>query len=286
MTTKVGRGFAYYVLAEGDPSAPAVLLLHGFPDSHKRWEFQVEPLVKAGYRVIAPDLLGAGLTDKPQEIEPYKLKPLADDVLDILEAHSVDRFYLIAHDWGSSLAFALTYMVPDRIIKMVTFSVGHVATYFAGPGGHKQRQASWYILFFISPEAEAVLMADDSKRIRELMGEGAGASPEDVQRQMEEIARPGRLTAGLNWYRANHTWDGFLATEPGEAPILNFPVMGVWGVKDIYCLEPQMLNTERYVKPGFWRYEKIADAGHNIMTDQPEEVNALLLDFLNAPLPE
>jgi pimeloyl-ACP methyl ester carboxylesterase len=104
----------------------------------------------------------------------------------------------------------------------------------------------------------------------------------DHERHLRDLARPGALTSGLNWYRA-----AFLPPSPDEAPLpalpfwdrVRIPVLGIWSAGDPFLLEPQMAESSAVMEAP-WRYERIAEAGHWLMLDQPEAVNQLLVDFL------
>ena len=81
-------------------SGPPVLLLHGWPDSHRLWRHQVERLTAGGFRTIAPDLRGFGASDRPAEVEAYGLLNIAGDVLGVLDHLGIERVHLVAHDLG------------------------------------------------------------------------------------------------------------------------------------------------------------------------------------------
>ncbi|HKP29025.1 MAG TPA: alpha/beta hydrolase [Gemmatimonadales bacterium] len=255
---------------------PAVLLLHGFPDSRLLWRHQVPALVDAGYRVIAPDLRGFGDAPRPTDIRAYRRPALVSDALGLLDALDLDRVHLVGHDWGASLAWRIAGSCPDRINRLVVMSVGAPMT----PGWEtaEQKKASWYFEFFCQPGiAEAAIVADDWKILRDwCRGQG------DQERYLRELARPGALTAGLNWYRG-----AFLPPGPDEKPWpplprwekVRCPTLGIWGENDPFLLEPQIEGSGPFVDAP-WRYERITEAGHWLMLDQPEMLNRLLLEFL------
>jgi pimeloyl-ACP methyl ester carboxylesterase len=265
-----GAGIELAVLDEGD--GPAVLLLHGFPDSHRVWRNQIPALVGAGFRVIAPDLRGFGESDKPAEVEAYGLSHSIADVVAILDALGVDRARAVGHDWGAGLAWAVAVFAPDRVEKLVVMSVGHPNT--QRDPTVEQREKSWYMLLFqFEGVAEELLMKDDWKLVREwLRGNG------DLDRYVSDLARPGALTAALNWYRANLRPERELGP-PRDFPSVAAPTLGVWSSGDDYLLEEPMLRSAEHVT-GPWRYERIEGASHWLQLDAPERVNDLLLEFL------
>ena len=257
-------------------SGPPVLLLHGFPDSRFLWRHQIAALVEAGHRVIAPDLRGFGDAPRPAALHAYRRPRLVADVLGLLAALGLDRVHLVGHDWGASLSWRIAGSYPERIDRLVALSVGAPGS--AGWDTIAQREKSWYFDFFCKPGvAESALAADDWKLFRE-WSRGQG----DRERHLEDLARPGALTAGLNWYRA-----AFMPREPGEPasePLppweqVRSPTLGVWSDGDPFLLEPQVALSGPFVA-GPWRYQRIDGAGHWLMLDQPDAVNRLLVDFL------
>ena len=265
---------SFNVQDEGNEAAPAVVLLHGFPDSHALWRHQVPALVDAGYRVVAPDLRGFGESSKPPQIDRYGVLDLVGDVLGVLDSVGVQRAHVVGHDWGAALAWALGAFVPDRVDHLAALSVGHPSSF--STVGLEQRQMSWYFLFFqFEGIAEQWLSADDFANMREW------AKHPDMDQVAIDLARPGALTAALNWYRANvhpRTW-----IEPALVfPQVKAPTMGVWSSGDFALAEAGMTGSNRFVE-GPWRYERIDDAGHWMQLEAPDEVTGLLLDFLPKP---
>ena len=262
----------FAVQDEGE--GPAVLLLHGFPDSHALWRNQVPALVDAGYRVIAPDLRGFGDSSKPIGVDEYGILSIAGDVVGILDSLGVERAHVVGHDWGAALAWAIAAFIPDRVDHLVALSVGHPSAFAAV--GFEQRQKSWYMLLFQFEDiAEQWLSANDFANMREW------AHHPDMDQMAIDLARPGALTAALNWYRANvhpRTW-----IEPALVfPQVTAPTMGVWSSGDFALDERGMTNSQQFVD-GSWRYERLDGPGHWMQLEAPDQVSALLLDFLPKP---
>jgi len=141
-------------------AGPAVLLLHGFPDSRWLWRNQLPALAAAGFRVIAPDLRGFGDAPRPIAVRPYRRPFLLADVLGLLDALGVQRAHLVGHDWGAALTWWLAGAYPKRFDRVVALSVGAPGN----PGWNTiaQREKSWYFDFFLKTGiAEAALMADN-----------------------------------------------------------------------------------------------------------------------------
>ncbi|MHB1326568.1 MAG: alpha/beta fold hydrolase [Gemmatimonadales bacterium] len=269
-----GESFPVIDAGSGNP----VLLLHGFPDSRFLWRHQIPALVDAGHRVIAPDLRGFGDAPRPVEVRAYRRPFLVADVLNLLDRLGLDRVAVVGHDWGASLSWGVAGSYPDRITRLAALSVGAPSS----PGWDTiaQREKSWYFdLFCRSGYAETLLARDDWKLFRE-WSRGQG----DHERHLKDLARPGALTAGLNWYRG-----AFLPLAPGEDPLpslpawdqVQCPTLGVWSDGDPFLLEAQVALSGPMVNAP-WRYERVTDAGHWLMLDQPDRLNALLIEFLRS----
>jgi pimeloyl-ACP methyl ester carboxylesterase len=261
-----GVGIEYEVLGQGRP----VVLLHGWPDSGRLWRHQVPALTAAGFQVVVPDLRGYGQSGKPEAVEAYSLPLLAGDVLAILAAENIARAHLVGHDWGAALAWGLASLVPDKVDHLAVLSVGHPTTFRRTL---EQREKSWYMLLFQFPGlAERWLTADNWANFR------AWARHPDADGVIADLESTGALTPGLNWYRANvqpETW----VDPPPQLPVVHAPTMGVWSSGDPALTEIQMTDSAQQVA-GPWRYERLDGPGHWLQLEAPDQVNALLTDFL------
>jgi pimeloyl-ACP methyl ester carboxylesterase len=272
MSTGEGRiievnGVSLHVEDQG--SGTPVLLLHGWPDSAWLWRGQIPFLVGHGSRVIAPDLRGFGRSSRPDEVAAYALTEAVADVTGVLDALGVEAAHVVGHDWGAAVAWLTAILQPRRVRKLVALSVGHPLA----PRTMRQNEMAWYQLFFQFTEvAEATIQHDDWAWLRALSrGDG------DFDRWVQDLSRPGALTASLNWYRAN-----LAPRMPGptrELPAVKAPTLGIWSTGDHYLDGQRMRDSAAYVE-GPWRYEEIAGASHWIPLDAPEQLNTLLLEWL------
>ncbi|MFE0651167.1 alpha/beta fold hydrolase [Streptomyces sp. NPDC059534] len=254
---------------------PAVLLVHGFPDSHHLWRHQVAALTAAGFRCVTPTLRGFGTSDRPEGgTEAYHPAKHVGDLLELLARLDLDRVHLVGHDWGSGIAQGLAGVVPDRVRSLSLLSVGHLGAIRAA--GWEQRQRSWYmVLFQLAGVAEDWLARDDFANLREMLGEHP-----DAEAVIAPLRAPGALTAALNIYRAGLPPEvQFGAAVPLSPLPETLPVLGLWSTGDRFLTERSMAGTAEYVS-GSWRYERVEEAGHWLQLDQPERVNELLLSFL------
>ena len=96
----VPSGTTYsFVHVEPKDNKPYILFLHGFPDSSYGWRRQIPYFQERGYGLIVPDLLGYGGSDKPKDVEAYRMKKMAQDLIDFLDAHKIEQVIGIGHDW-------------------------------------------------------------------------------------------------------------------------------------------------------------------------------------------
>ena len=273
------NGITLSVTTDGPDDGPPVLLLHGFPDSAELWRHQVPALAGAGYRVVAPDLRGFGASSRPAEVSAYRMRTLIGDVTGLLDELDVPSTAVVGHDWGAGLAWATAMLAPERVSSLVTLSVGHPSA--RALAGWEQSELSWYMLWFLLPDvAETVMPRDDWAFLRR-WGWRDPSDGVDQLRQLDDLARPGALTAALNWYRANIDPRTFAAPAADALPHVACPTMGVWSDRDPFLTEAQMTGSARFVD-GPWRYERVTGVDHWLPVRAPEQVTALLLDFLGS----
>jgi pimeloyl-ACP methyl ester carboxylesterase len=221
--------------------------------------------------VIVPDQRGFGASDRPDGAEHYAMPTLVTDVAGVLDALGIERAHIVGHDWGAGVAWVFATLFPQRVGRMAALSVGHPSSFARRT--LEQIEKSWYMLLFsFEGLAEEMLSRDDWWFLREW---SRGAS--DIERWIEDLSRPGALTAALNWYRANVPPER-LRAEPLELPPIQTDVLGLWSTEDFALTEEQMTGSKDFVA-GDWRYERIEGAGHWIPLDAPERVNTLLLEW-------
>ena len=267
------NGLRMHVQSAGQ--GPAVVLLHGFPDTHIVWRKQIAPLVTAGFRVLAPDLRGYGDSDAPLAVDAYQLRHVCADVLAMLDQLGIERARVVGHDWGGAVGWMLCNQAPERVEQYVALSTGHPSAF--ARAGILQALRSSYMLWFLVPGlAEKSLMAGDFYLMHRFTLDRT-----QVRYWKKALREPGRLTAALNYYRANVVRG--IADGVKRAPV-RVPVMGVWSSGDLALGEAQMRDSSAYVAHSF-RYERIDGADHWLQVTAADRVNALLLDFFTAAAP-
>jgi pimeloyl-ACP methyl ester carboxylesterase len=280
--TDLGDVRLHYVEAgEG----PLVLLLHGFPQFWYEWRHQIPALVEAGFRVVAPDMRGYNLSDKPPGVRSYRVELLARDVERLILACGERTASVVGHDWGAIVAWIAAMRYPGRLERLAILNVPHPARFLDGLLSPMQLLRSSYVFFFQIPRLpEKVIRAGGFALLRSVLRRDPvrpGAfSAEDIERYAEAMARPGALTATLNYYRA-------LLRNPREKQTLleriEAPVLVIWGERDRF-LSRRLADPPLHWVPNLLHVERLPDASHWVAEDRPREVNALLLDFLRSPL--
>jgi pimeloyl-ACP methyl ester carboxylesterase len=252
-----------------DGVGPTVVLLHGWPDTLALWDEVAPRLVAAGFRVAVPDLRGCGCSDKPRDVESYRMHHLVGDVVAIVGALGDDKVTLVGHDWGAALAWAVATFRADLVERLVVLSVGHPAALYSA--GLSQQVKSWYMLLFqFEGVGEAFLRKNDYEALRRWSGHPRADAV------IDELERDGQMTTHLLWYRANVAPNAFVVPPPALPPV-QVPVLGLWSSRDFALTEHQMTNSVDYCANGF-RYVRL-DGGHWIPIEEPATVSREIVEF-------
>jgi pimeloyl-ACP methyl ester carboxylesterase len=272
------NGLRFRVMADGPSTGELVLMLHGFPEGAESWARQIDALAKAGGLAVAPDMRGYGLTDAPPGVEDYALDALVEDVRQLINAFGRTGAHIAGHDWGAMVAWFFAIAHPEMTKSLTVLSVGHPAALADAMREPDQQSRSRYIdLFLMEGKAEHVLEDDGHRRLRGMLS--GAIPPAVVEHFVRSLSRPGRLTAGLNYYRANlsreHPWTA-LRTEAKVAA----PTTLLWGDADPALGRVQADETARYVT-GDFRLEVLEGAGHWLQFERPDEVTRPLVIALS-----
>ena len=257
----------------------AALLLHGAPDDGSVWRHQAEALAADGYRVVCPDLLGYGESDRPEPLERYAFAAMAGDVLSLLDSLGLERVHLVAHDFGASVGWWIAANHPERVASFAALSLGH-------PNAQLDLTLDrlrwlWYLWLNAYPRMPELYRADGGALWRKAI-----ESHPDREELVERFLEPGRLEVMAKWEKANGLPEILLAAHAGlfpdsVMPAVQVPTLGVWSSDDVYLWEDQVAESGKHVDAE-WRYERVEGAGHWFMLERPDEVNGLLLDWLVA----
>jgi len=268
------NGLIHSVRDSGDENAQVVLLLHGFPDSSDLWEPVTPLLVEAGFRVIAPDLRGFGETDIAPEHSAYDIHTdILPDILGVLDRLSIHKAHVVGHDFGAPVAWGLSANHSEVFQTLTAISVGHSRAFLKS--GAQQYMMSWYMLLHqMKGFCEALYRFNNWALFRSHWSKLG-----NTEKAIEMLSRPGRLTAGLDWYRVNISLARMLRPPPvgvmGEE-IVTIPTLGMWSDGEKYLSERQMILSQSYVRAP-WRYHRINGVSHWIPYEAPDELAAEMI---------
>ncbi|HWL87519.1 MAG TPA: alpha/beta hydrolase [Polyangiaceae bacterium] len=278
------NGLRFRTMVDGPPQGELFILLHGFPEGAESWSRQVAALAKAGSLAVAPDLRGYGLTDAPEAKESYAIEHLVDDVAALIKTFGRESAHIAGHDWGAIVAWFFAARHPEMTKTLTVLSVGHPsAVAEASREDPDQQQRSRYVaLFLLEGKAEQVLAEDGYRRLRAMF---AIPSPDAVPRSAIEhfarsIARPGRLTAALNYYRANLAATGGAWERLANIGPINTPTVLLWGDQDPALGRRGAEATARYVEADY-KFIVLEGAGHWLQFERPDEVSQALAAAAN-----
>jgi len=274
----------HYVERGAGEGRPLVLLLHGFPELWWSWRFQIEPLVEAGFHVVAPDLRGYSETDRTP---PYDVDTLVADVCALIDHLGEKKAIVVGHDWGGAVAWHLAATRPEHCERLVVMNCPHVVMMQrALLSKWSQIKRSWYMFFFLVPKLPERLLVRDRASIVARMFRGAAVDKsrfgrEDLEPYREAMLLPGAAHAAVEWYRVALR-KGLSREERNRAyPVIAAPTMLVWAMDDVALGYDDLVpGTERFVSS--LRIERIDRCGHFVQTEAPERVNPLLLDFVRS----
>lgn len=255
-------------------AGPPVLLLHGFPDSSLGFRELCEALAARGFRAVAPDLLGYGLSDKPAGLEPYRSQAVLAD-LAALARWAGGKVAVLGHDWGGTHAYCFAAEHPELVTKLVVINAAHPESYARALRSSLQLLKSWYILFFqLRKIAEWVVTRRLVFRwmLRRLVAHRERMTDARVEAARRELLRPGAVTAALGYYRAAFRWP-IRCQKPIHAPTLV-----LWGDADPALDSRLLIGLDQYV-PNV-RVQQVEGAGHFVQWDEPERVAEEVARFL------
>ena len=275
---EVGPGLVFDVSVAGDPSAPLVLLLHGFAVSRHLYDAQAPELARAGFFAAAPDQRGYSARARPDPADHalYDIELLIGDALGLVEAlgHGARRFHLVGHDWGGSLAWEIAARHPERLASLTMLSRPHPDAFGrALREDPEQPNRSRHHKAFLDPGAGARLLADGAKWLRDRHA-AQGVPPAATEKHLSVLGNPQAMEAALAWYRARGTV---------HRPIgpVRVPTLFVWGDADDTVGRMAAEGTRDFVHAPY-RFEVLPGVGHYAPDQVPERVSALLLGHLAA----
>ncbi|MBT2325374.1 alpha/beta hydrolase [Variovorax paradoxus] len=281
--------------AAGAPGRPLMVFLHGFPEAAFIWDELLEYFARpehGGYRCVAPNLRGFEKSSSPTEVSAYRAHLLVQDIEQLAQSESADGRIeaLVAHDWGGAFGWGYANQHPDRLGRLVIINSPHPGTFTRELlNNPAQQAASAYMNFLARPDAEALLSADDYKRmwpfftLMKAGADGFGWLTDEVKDQYREVWNAG-LTGACNLYRVTPMKPALpgkaseIPTLPRERLVVNVPTFVFWALDDAALLPGLLEGLEDYVPR--LEVKKVPDATHWIVHEQPQYVASEIAAFL------
>jgi epoxide hydrolase 4 len=257
------------VVEAGPKNGSPVVLLHGFPEFWYAWRDVVPPLVAAGYRVIILDQRGYGDSDKPPEIQDYRVDLLGDDIAKLIQARGYENACVAGHDWGGGVAWNVAIRHPDRVRRLVILDLPHPDAERTMVS--KEEKVSWYSTAFripYLPEWTSRLFhwALVSKMLRATSA--PGAFPEaKLALYRSAWDRDGAYGKMVNWYRASNRDPN--TPPPGERRV-HMPTLILLAPKDAFIASDLVRASLPFLDDG--RLVELAEGTHWVMQEHPDAV--------------
>jgi len=299
-------GIELNVLDEGPRDAPALVFLHGFPESHRTWRHQIAHFSDR-YRCIAPDQRGYRGSSKPQDLASYTPDKLAGDMFQLADTLQVERFTVVGHDWGGAIAWIIAMLGQGRRVdRAIIANAPHPARFaelqWTSP---EQRGASQYFRAFRDTANDALVREfgligmlakafagvdmstlDLAMRKRVQLGVAQMTDPDVREAQLADWEDREAAFAMLNWYRASPIevppMDAPFALPEGwtppPLPKLRIPTLVIWGMDDNALPPVNLDGLGDHVED--LTVVQVPACGHFVTWQAPEAVNAAVEAFL------
>ncbi|MGE6600756.1 alpha/beta fold hydrolase [Lysinibacillus fusiformis] len=294
-----GNGVELEVFEAGQKNGgQPIVLCHGWPEHAFSWRHQVTPLVEAGYHVIIPNQRGYGKSSCPKEVTKYDIEHLTGDLVALLDHYQYKDAIFMGHDWGASVVWSMALLHPERVNKMINLCLPYQVR-GERPWIDFMEEAfgdDYYFVHFNKQPgvADAVLDENAAQFLRNLyrknvpsQGSVEGMEMINLAKATQPLGEPVMsdddlsvyitafnktgFTPSINWYRnLNRNW-GLLGD---VSPILHQPTLMIYGEKDII---PPLPNIKDFV-PNI--DIKSLNTGHWIQEERPEELNQMILEWL------
>ena len=283
----------HYAESGGGPDL--VILLHGFPEFWYSWRHQLTAL-GAHHHVVAPDLRGYNLSDKPARVEDYQIDVMVDDVIGLIDHFGASKASVVAHDWGAGIAWAIAQKHPERLSRLAIMQVPPAAAWRANMS-LRQLLRSWYMFLFLLPRVpEWVISRNNFAALDDVfkkkIARAGSFSDADIDLYKQALRQPGALTSAVNYYRANvfrlmgrkpkvkeSENKGSSVTASEKDNRIRVPTLFIFAEQDKAILSQTVKGMANFINAPY-RELRIPDCSHWVQNEAPEEVNAALTEFL------
>jgi pimeloyl-ACP methyl ester carboxylesterase len=265
----------HYII--GGTGKQVVVLVHGFPSDWYSWR-KIMPILAKDYTVIAPDLRGLGLSDKPKT--GYSKKNLAMDIHGLVHQLGYKNIYIAGYDFGGPVSFAYTCAYPDDVKKLVMFECGGVAGFGLEKLMDITHGGIWHFGFFMQPVFPEMLIKGREKEFfsafafGEIVKEKSAFTKQDIDHYLSNLAAPGGLNGLFEYYRSysQDVNDNLIFSKRK----ITIPVLAMDGMVNGLtkkCLQPLATNLSGHV---------IKNGGHWLAEERPNEILEQMIPFFHS----
>lgn len=262
------QGVKLHCMTSGE--GPLVIMLHGFPDYWYTWRHQMPPLAQT-HHVVALDMRGYNLSDKPEGVENYAMDKLVSDVLAVADHFKQERFTLVGHDWGGAIAWSTAIAHPERVARLIVLNLPHPRGLLRELANNpEQRKASQYAFDFLQEDAARKIRAEDL---------AFWVSDAAAQAYYKEAFKRSSLESMLSYYKANFPRPPFDKSVFGDPPNVKCPTLLIHGLNDPALLPGALNDTWKWIDNEL-TLVTIPGAGHFVQQDAADRVARSIKDWL------
>lgn len=276
-------------------TSTSIVFLHGFPEYWETWKHQLL-YFQNDYRVIAPDLPGYNLSDKPQDLSFYKLPNLIKFVAELIKSLCPnEKVYLVAHDWGGAIAWPLTAFHPNLVERLIILNAAHPSTFTREMiNNGEQRQKSDYIHELINKDAENLLSKNEFSYLSDktMVGANDNVFSKDIKR-LYKLAwqQEGAINGMLQYYRAMPQLAPSVKHQESSGPVvntnnmtipeirINTPTLILWGELDQAFVIENLDGLDTYIND--YTIRRFPDASHWLQHEKSPEINKAIEEFIS-----
>ncbi|WP_414575518.1 alpha/beta fold hydrolase [Anabaena sp. CCY 9402-a] len=277
LESRVEHGYAnnngvkihYASLGEG----PLLVMIHGFPDYWYTWHYQMEFLAPY-YQVVAIDMRGYNLSDKPKGVENYDIRLLLEDVQTVIHHLRREKAIIVGHDWGGMVAWQFAMHIPAMIEKLIILNLPHPRG-LARELAHnpQQQQNSQYARDF---QQEETYLSLTPEMLCSLVTKPT--MQEAVKEKYIQALQRSDMQAMLHYYQRNYPREPY-AEDTSPVIKVQAPVLMIHGLQDQYLLAGALNNTWEWVENDL-TLVTIPTAGHFVHHDNPDLVARTIKSWL------
>jgi pimeloyl-ACP methyl ester carboxylesterase len=250
---------------------PLVVLIHGFPDFWYSWRAQMPELAKH-FQVVAVDMRGYNLSDKPEGVENYAVTKLVGDIDAVVKHFKQDKAIIVGHDWGGIVAWTYAMTFPDKTDRLVILNLPHPKGLRRELANNPEQQKnSSYAREFQKPDAASKVFPEQlTFWVKD---------PEAKKKYVEAFKRSS-MEGMLNYYKANYPREPYTYNEAEvQFPPVKCPVLMFHGLKDVALLPGALNDTWKWIDNDL-TLVTIPEAGHFVQQDAAAKVTRCMVAWL------